>query len=84
MWSSNKFSFDKEDHLISTKAVGTIPIVCTPMINIIIVNHTLIDGGAGLDIISIEFFEKMQVPYHEFMPTRSFFRVTEGSMTPIR
>jgi hypothetical protein len=46
-WSSNKLGFDEEDHPISTKAVGTIPIVCMPTINNIAVNRTLIDGGAG-------------------------------------
>jgi hypothetical protein len=63
--------------------VGTIPLLCTPTINNIAVNHTLIDGGAGLNIISVEVFEKMQVSYHRLMPTRPFFGVTEGSTTPI-
>jgi hypothetical protein len=40
-------------------------------------------GGAGLNIISVEIFEKMQVPYHRLMPTRPFFGVTEGSAMPI-
>jgi hypothetical protein len=63
--------------------MGTIPIVCMPTINNITVNHTLIDGGAGLSIISIEIFEKMQVPYHRLMTTMPFFGVIEGSTTPI-
>jgi hypothetical protein len=57
--------------------------LCTPTINNVAVNRTLIDGGAGLNIISVEIFEKMQVPYHRLMPTRPFFGVTEGSTTPI-
>jgi hypothetical protein len=68
-WSSNKLGFDEEDHPISTRAVGMIPIVCTPTINNITINRTLIDGGAGLNIISVEVLEKMQVPYHQLMPT---------------
>jgi hypothetical protein len=68
-WSSNKLGFNEEDHPISTKVLGTIPIVCMPKIINIVVNHTLIDGGAGLNIISIEVFEKMQVSYHQLMPT---------------
>jgi hypothetical protein len=55
----------------------------TPTINNIAVNRTLIDGGAGLNIISIKVFEKMQVSYHRLMPTRPFFGVTEGSTMPI-
>jgi hypothetical protein len=82
-WSTSKIGFDEEDHPISTKAVGTIPLLWTPTINNIVVNRTLIDGGAGLNIISVEVFEKMQVPYHRLMPTWPFFRVTEGSTTPI-
>jgi hypothetical protein len=82
-WSTNKIGFDEEDHPISTRAVGTIPLLCTPTINNIAVNRTLIDGGAGLNIIYVEVFEKMQVPYHWLMPTRPFFRVTEGSTMPI-
>jgi hypothetical protein len=42
-WSSNKLGFDEEDHPISTRAVGMIPIVCTPTINNIAINRTLID-----------------------------------------
>jgi hypothetical protein len=82
-WSTSKIDFDEEDHLTSTKGVGTIPLLCTPTINNIAVNCTLIDGGAGINIISVEVFEKMQVPYHRLMPTRPFFGVTEGSTTPI-
>jgi hypothetical protein len=54
-----------------------------PTINNITVNRTHIDRGAGLNIISVEVFEKMRVPYHRLMPTRPFFGVTEGSTTPI-
>jgi hypothetical protein len=68
-WSTSKISFNEEDHPISTKDVGTIPLLCTPTINNITINRTLIDGGAGLNIISVEVFEKMQVPYHRLMPT---------------
>jgi hypothetical protein len=82
-WSSNKIGFDEEDHPISTRAVGTIPLLCTANINNITVNRTLINGGVGLNIISLEVFEKMQVLYHWLMPTWPFFRVTEGSTTPI-
>jgi hypothetical protein len=82
-WSTSKIGFDEEDHPTSTKGIGTIPLLCTPTINNIALNRTLIDGGAGLNIISVEVFEKMQVSYHRLMPTRPFFGVTEGSTTPI-
>jgi hypothetical protein len=71
-WSTNKIVFDEEDHPISTTAVGTIPLLCAPTINNITINHTLLDGGAGLNIISVEVFEKMHVSYHRLMPTWPF------------
>jgi hypothetical protein len=82
-WSTCKIGFDEEDHPASTRGVGTLLLLCTPTINNVAVNRTLIDGGAGLNIISVKIFEKMQVPYHQLMPTRPFFRVTEGSTMPI-
>jgi hypothetical protein len=82
-WSTCKIGFDKEDHSASTRGVGMIPLLCTPTINNVTVNRTLIDGGAGLNIISVKIFEKMQVPYHRLMPIRPFFGVTKGSTTPI-
>jgi hypothetical protein len=60
--------------------MGTIPLVCTPTINNIAVTKTLIDGGFGLNVISVETFEKMQVPYDRLMP---FFGVIDGSTTPL-
>jgi hypothetical protein len=82
-WSTCKIGFDEEDHPASTRGVGTIPLLCTPTINNVAINRTLINGGAGLNIISIEIFEKMQVPYHRLMPTRPFFGVTKGYTMPI-
>jgi hypothetical protein len=67
-WSTSKIGFDEGDHPTSTKGVGTIPLLCTPTINNIAINRTLIDGGAGLNIISVEVFEKMQVSYHRSCP----------------
>jgi hypothetical protein len=58
-WCPSKIGFGEEDHPISTKAVGIIPLLCMPKINNIAVNRTLIDGGAGLNIISVKVFEKM-------------------------
>ena len=56
--------------------------VCTPTINNIAVSKTLIDGGAGLNVISVETFDKMQVPYELLMPTRPFSGVTDRTTVP--
>jgi hypothetical protein len=57
--------------------------LCTPTISNVAVTKTLIDGGAGLNVISIETFETLQVPYDQLMPTRPFSGVTDGSTIPL-
>ena len=56
-WSEYRISFDASDHPKSTGSVGMIPLVCTPTIKNIAVTKTLLDGGAGLNVISVETFE---------------------------
>ena len=52
--------------------------VCTPTINNIAITKTLIDGGAGLNVISVDTFDKMQIPYDRLMSAMPFSRVTSG------
>ena len=47
------------------------------------ITKTLIDGGAGPNVLSIETFDRLQVPYDQLQPTRPFSGVTDGSTTPI-
>ena len=68
-WSHHPITFDNRDHPSSTSAVGVLPLVYTPTISNIAVSKTLIDGGAGLNVLSIDAFERMQVPYERLMPT---------------
>ena len=82
-WSKYKISFDACDHPKSAGAAGTIPLVCTPTINNVAVAKTLLDGGAGLNGISMETFEKLQVPYERLAPTRPFTSVTDGTTVPL-
>ena len=63
--------------------VGLVPLVCTPTINNVAVSRTLIDGGTGLNVLSIAMFDQMQVPYERLMPTKPFTGVTAGTTTPI-
>jgi hypothetical protein len=47
-------------------------------------DHPASTRGVGtIPLLCTPTIEKMQVPYHRLMPTRPFFRVTEGSTTPI-
>ena len=40
-----------------------LPLLCTPTICSVAVTKTLIDGGAGLNMLSVETFKTLQVPY---------------------
>ncbi|XP_020153057.1 uncharacterized protein [Aegilops tauschii subsp. strangulata] len=41
------------------------------------------DGGAGLNVLSVETFGTLQVPYDQLQPTKSFSGVIDGSNVPI-
>ncbi|KAI4991689.1 hypothetical protein ZWY2020_040075 [Hordeum vulgare] len=57
--------------------------MCTPTISNALVTKTLIDSGAGLNVLSVETFEKLQLPYEQLRPSKPFSGVTEGSTVPI-
>ena len=57
--------------------------LCSPVISNVQVTRTLIDGGAGLSVLSVETFNNLQVPYDQLQPTKPFLGVTDGSTVPI-
>ena len=57
--------------------------LCSPVISNVQVTKTLIDGGAGLNVLSVETFDNLQVSYDQLQPTKPFSGVTNGSTTPI-
>src|SRR4051812_24205795 len=54
-----------------------------PVISNVLVTRTLIDGGAGLNVLSVETFDSLQVPYDQLLPTKPFSGPTDGSPVPI-
>ena len=52
--------------------------LCTPTICQVAVIRTLIDGGAGLNVLSVEAFSLLHVPLERLQPSRPFSGV-EGS-----
>ena len=40
-------------------------------------------GGTGLNVLSVEKFNNLQVPYDQLQPTKPFSGVTDGSTIPI-
>ena len=50
----------------------------TPTICNIGVGRTLVDGGAGLNLLSPEVFCKMQIGERKLTPSAPFYGVTDG------
>ena len=57
--------------------------LCSTIISNVQVTKTLINGGAGLNVLSVETFDSLQVPYDQLQPAKPFSGVTDGSTTPI-
>ena len=57
--------------------------LCSPVISNVQITKTLINGGVGLSVLSVETFDSLQVPYDQLQPTKPFSRVTDGSTTLI-
>ena len=57
--------------------------LCSPIISNVLVTRTLIDGRAGLNVLSVKIFNNLQVTYNQLQPTKPFSGVTDGSTVPI-
>mgnify|MGYP006867817524 CR=1 FL=1 len=57
--------------------------LCSPVISNVQVTKTLIDGSAGLNVLPVDTFDNLQVPYDQLQPTKPFSGVTDASTTPI-
>ena len=44
--------------------------LCSPIISNIQVTKTLIDSGAGLNVLSVKTFDNLQVPYDQLQPIK--------------
>ena len=78
-WSKCTITFSLSDQLKCTATAGSLPMLCSPVISNVQVTKTLIDGGSRLNVLSIETFDNLQVPYDQLQPTKPFSGVTDGS-----
>ena len=74
--------FSSADQL-KCAATGEVLPLCSPVISNMQVTRTLINGGAGLNVMSIETFNNLQVPYDQLQLTMPFSGVTDGSTVSI-
>ena len=75
-------TFDAEDHPDRTTGVGVLPLVVSPVIHNMTMTKMLVDGGAGLNLISARLLGKLQVPRGGLMPTLPFHGVNPGVRSP--
>ena len=64
-WSKCAITFSSSDQLKCAATAGALPMLCSPIISNVLVTKTLIDGGAGLNVLSIQTFNRPYVPYHQ-------------------
>ena len=82
-WSKYTITFSSFDQLKCAATVSALPMLSSPTISNMLVTKTLIDGGAGLNVLFVETFDRLQVSYNQLQPTKPFSGVTDGSTTPI-
>lgn len=76
-------TFDLEDHPGSTAGSGMLPMLCTPSICNMAVTKTLIDGGAGLNLLSVEAFNLLHVLLERLGLSKPFTGVGGGAAHPL-
>jgi hypothetical protein len=54
-------------------------LVVSPVINNMTVTKMLVDGGAGLSLISVKLMEKLQITEEQLTPTGMFQGVNPGA-----
>ena len=74
-------TFDSEDHPVATTGSGMLPMLCTPTICNVAVTKTLIDGGADLNLLSVEDFSLLHVPLERIGLSKPFTGVGGGAPT---
>ena len=81
-WSSTPLIFDAEDHPDRTTAVGCVPLLVSPIIRNLKVNKMLVDGGAGLNLISPVVVKRLYIPDGDLEETGTFQGVNPGRSQP--
>ena len=64
-WSKCAITFNSADQLKCAATTGALPMLRSPVISNVQVTKTLIDGGVGLNVLSVETFDRLQVPYDQ-------------------
>ena len=71
-WSAVPLTFDAADRPDRSAGVGKLPLVVSSTINNVKVTKMLVDGGAGLNLISTKLLRQLQIPAGRLRPTGTF------------
>jgi hypothetical protein len=82
-WRSTTISFGPSDYPENRAGAGVLPLVTAPTIANIKLHHMLIDGGAGLSVISYAAFKQLQIPESRLDPSRPFSGVGPHPVYPV-
>jgi hypothetical protein len=82
-WRSTTISFGPSDYPENMAGAGVLPLVTAPTITNIKLHHVLIDGGAGLNVISYAAFKQLQIPESKLDPSRPFSGVGPHPVYPV-
>ncbi|KAE8766311.1 hypothetical protein D1007_62481 [Hordeum vulgare] len=74
--------FDSEDHPDRVNTVGCFPSLVSPTICNLRVTKILVDGGAGLNLISPDVIRKLQIPEEDLEDTSAFQGINLGNIQP--
>ena len=58
-WPKCTITFSSSDQLKCAATAGTLLMLCSPIISNVLITKTLIDGGAGLNVLSIDTFDRL-------------------------
>jgi hypothetical protein len=76
-------SFGPSDCPKNMAGAGVLPLVTAPTIANVRLHHVVIDGGAGLSVISYAVFKHLQIPESKLTPSRPFSGVGPDPMYPV-
>jgi hypothetical protein len=82
-WRSTTISFGASDCPDNMAGAGILPLITTLVITNMRLHHVLIDGGAGLNVISHAAFKQLQIPGSRLGPSRPFSGVGPQLVYPL-
>jgi hypothetical protein len=82
-WRSTTISFGASDCPENMAGAGILPLITAPVIANIKLHHVLIDGGAGLNVISHAAFRQLEIPGSRLGPSRPFSGVGTQPVYPL-